>query len=98
LRSKQASAAKQRVARIGPVVFAIVGATIAGMLSSTRSYTIPTYMVLGLASAYLALLGPAPEIAVRRFDIRFVRHIVAVGIIVLLALYTYVRLNVRFSG
>lgn len=97
-RSSEPAARHQQVTGLRPLLLAIVAATIIGMFSSTRSYAIPTFMVLGLAGSYLASLRLHPPLAVYRVDARFVRHVVATGLIVLCVFYTYVRFAVQFNG
>ena len=82
------------VARISPYIRAIVVGYVVGMLSSTRSYTLTTYLVLGLAGACIALAASdrAPKI-----NGRLVGRVALIGLAVLIAIYLYVRVSVRWS-
>ena len=43
-----------------PYVLAIVGGYAGGLMSLSKTYTIPTYTVLGLATVYQRLAGGGP--------------------------------------
>jgi hypothetical protein len=66
-----------------------------GMLSSTRSYSIPTYMLLGLAAAHAGVsAGPERE-GIHRVDARLLRRVAAVSVLVLAALYLFMKFQLR---
>jgi hypothetical protein len=77
--------------RIRPYVVAILAGYAVGMLSSTRSYTTTTYVVLGLAGAYAQLL--AGRLGIPILDGRMVRRILLAGLFTLTVLY----LSTRFA-
>jgi putative inorganic carbon (hco3(-)) transporter len=78
-----------------PYVLAIVAGAIVGMLSSTRSYTLTTYLVLGLAACCISLA--APVVPAMRVNGRLAARLTAVGAAVLVMLYAYVRLSVHWT-
>jgi putative inorganic carbon (hco3(-)) transporter len=84
--------------RMRPFVIAIVAGYAVGMMSSTRNYVTPTYMLIGVAAAYQQLIGrSAPQFGLR------VNARLAVGLTVLSAamlavLYLFARLSVRWAA
>jgi hypothetical protein len=52
------------VARLRPYLLAVVAASVVGMLSLSRNYVTPTYMISGLSAAYFSLpaLRISPEV------------------------------------
>jgi O-antigen ligase len=78
-----------------PFVVAMVVAYAAGTFSLSRNYVVPTYLVLGLATAYtrIALPDPPAELRVNRaLAVRLV--LLGIGTLVFLKLFT--QLLVRF--
>ncbi len=65
------------------------------MLTSTRSYSLPTYMIVGLNAAYLRIVGEHSTLPIGRFDSRLAKRLAAVSTVVLSVFYVYVRLKVR---
>jgi hypothetical protein len=78
--------------RARPFLIAVVAGSIVGMFSSTRSYRVDTYLVLGLCTAYLAIIEKLVPSSRMRVDGRLLRRIVVVGCLSGLALYFYVRI------
>ncbi len=62
--------------RVRPFLMAAVAGYAAGMASLSRSDVVPTYLVLGLANAYLRFANPYPQSACPRFDGALVRRFV----------------------
>jgi putative inorganic carbon (HCO3(-)) transporter len=89
VRRSPAVTKRRGLAQLQPYVFAMVVGYAAGAFSLSRNYIVPTYLILGLATAFL---GMAQWSATRsgRLDGRLVRHLalVAVGGIVFLKLLT----------
>jgi O-antigen ligase len=78
--------------RLRPYMIAIIGSAIVGMFSSTRSYTIPTYTILGVAQCYQELVESrtgTPEIPLTW---RLTRQLIMLGLVSLAFIYVYVRL------
>jgi hypothetical protein len=62
----------------------------AGMFSLSRNYVLPTYLVLGLATAYLRLAAPPDREPWFRLDAAMVKLLAAVSVaaLVFLKLFT----------
>jgi O-antigen ligase len=82
------------VVRILPLVTALVTAYAVGLLSLSRNYVAPTYLVLGLAAAYLRLAGPPAVLPVTRTGLGLAGRVGLVGACALGALYAATRLLV----
>jgi O-antigen ligase len=79
--------------RLRPCLVALVAGSIVGMLSSTRSYGVPTYMLLGVCAVYVRLATrESPGLALR-WNPRLVGRLAALSAAVLLLLYVYVRVS-----
>jgi len=78
-----------------PFVLAMVVAWAAGTFSLSRNYVVPTYLVLGLATAYVSVALPDPPEEYRLNRTLVVRLILfGLGLLVFLKLFT--QLLVRF--
>jgi O-antigen ligase len=80
------------LSRLQPYVLALVASYAVGLLSLSRCYTVPTQLILALGSAYLALAGRSGSPVVPRFDAACIRRVFAMGVILLLACYVFLRL------
>jgi O-antigen ligase len=83
------------VARLHPYLLAGVVAYIIGMLSLSRAYVVPTYLTVGLASAYLGLPAVAERVAAPRMSFRLLAILAVVGLLTLASLSIFVRLFAR---
>jgi O-antigen ligase len=83
--------------RLRPYVLSIVAGTIVGMLTSTRTYTLPTYMVLGLAAAYIRLTADAVPDAHLRVNKLIIRKLCLASLLVFMTTYIYIRLSVHWE-
>jgi hypothetical protein len=81
--------------RMQPYLVGIATGYTIGMMSISRAYINPTYLVPGLVAAYLRLLTDA-RLPLLRFDSRLVWRLVAVGVAFLAITYIYVRTFARF--
>jgi O-antigen ligase len=84
--------------RVGPYVFAILAGYAAGMLSSSRCYMIPTYLLLGLAVVYLRLAKGDVLLPSFRVNVRTAARLAGLSALFLLAIQVYVKASVRFGG
>jgi putative inorganic carbon (HCO3(-)) transporter len=84
------------LAKLRPFLWAIVCSYCIGMFSLSRAYNLPTYLVLGIAAAYLRMAEPLCSIAPLRFDSPFFQRLFVVGLACLIGLYLFVRIMVRF--
>jgi O-antigen ligase len=83
--------------RFKPYLFGIVAAYAVGIMTLSRGYTQTTYLVLGLAVAFVGMAGDASPRIAFRFDGPFVRRVGLVSAVFLVGIYVYVRLFVRWS-
>jgi hypothetical protein len=77
--------------RLRPYLLAMVVAQAVGMLTISRAYEVPTYMVLGLAAAYLQSLTPV-ELTGLRLDSRLAFRVAAASLAFLAGAHAFVRL------
>ncbi len=83
------------VVRLRPYLLTAVAAYVLGILSLSRPYIAPTYMVPGLAAAYVALPAVADRVALPRLTPRLLGVLAGVGLATLATLYIFVRLFAR---
>jgi hypothetical protein len=83
--------------RMRPYVLSLVVGTMVGQLSSSREYSQPTYMILGLAASYLALAARCTPSSAERISSRLTVRIIFVSICALILLHFYTKLNARFN-
>ncbi|OAI41159.1 hypothetical protein AYO40_03705 [Planctomycetaceae bacterium SCGC AG-212-D15] len=83
--------------RLHPYLLAIVTAYAVGLLSLSRNYVIPTYLVLGLVCCFLNLAVRARTVSQREITFRLWPRIITVGGSTLMALYVGIQLLVRWS-
>lgn len=82
--------------RLRPYVLSLVVGTIVSQFSSSREYSLPTYMILGLAEVYLALaISQSPTSAVRVTP-RLAMRLCIVSLCCLLSLHIYTKFNAHF--
>lgn len=85
------------LARFRPYLTAIVAAYAAGILTVSRNYIVPTYMVLGLVAIYVRLVAPGAGIAVPNFDAPLLKRFAVAGVASLIAFEVFVRIFARFG-
>jgi O-Antigen ligase len=74
-----------------PFVLACVAGTAGGMLSLSRVYTLTPYLVLGLATVFLGLTGPAAAARVPKLTPRLLAAVLGLSAVFLAALHLFVR-------
>jgi len=84
------------VMRLRPLMFALLIATVVGMTSSTRSYSIPTYLIVGLETAYLRFLSDRGHALLPRFNMNLLGRLFFLSDLTLIAFYVYARLSARY--
>jgi O-antigen ligase len=77
--------------RLGQYLLAIIAAYAVGLMSLSRAYIAPTYLMLGLATAYFIIAGPARPLLLPRFDRRYLPRLAFVSAAFLLAMHVFVR-------
>lgn len=90
--SSRVMIADPELRRLRPCLLALVAGYCAGMMTLSRVYTVPTYLVLGLVSSYLKMTQAAPVLPIQRLD---VRRVAAVGAIFLVTMYIFVQYTVQ---
>jgi putative inorganic carbon (hco3(-)) transporter len=80
--------ADPELARLRPVLLAIVIGYAIGLLTLSRAYTASTYLILGLAAAYINL---TPRLKPLRLDARFAERLATASILFVAATYLFVR-------
>jgi O-antigen ligase len=83
--------------RFAPYLLALLAAYAVGMLSLSRPYVPPTYLILALATSFFACCGFASSPALPRFDGRLVQRLAVQSVCFLAATYIFVRVFVRWS-
>jgi hypothetical protein len=85
--------------RLRPYLLGIVAGYTVGIITLSRAYINPTYLIPGLVAVYLRLVSadsPWP-LPLPRFDAQFVRRLLAFSVVLLAVAYIYVRLFARFG-
>ncbi|HVX15443.1 MAG TPA: O-antigen ligase family protein [Pirellulales bacterium] len=84
--------------RLQPYLLAALTGFATGMMSLERIEVVPTYLMLGLASAYLALAHTRPPFVGTQFDGKLVKRVLLYSIVFLITVYVFVRVFSRWSG
>lgn len=83
--------------RLRAYVLAIIAGVVVGMLSSTRSYEIPTYAFLGISSAYMQVATARRSIPEFRVSGPLVRKTLAASMSMLVLTFLYARKAVNWE-
>jgi putative inorganic carbon (hco3(-)) transporter len=85
--------------RLRPYLLGLVAGYGIGIMTLSRVYISPTYLVPGLVAAYLRLVVADSPLSVPlpRFDARLASRLVAVSVAVVAFFYVYVRTFARFG-
>ena len=92
-----AKAAGSDLRLLYPFILAIIAGYIAGLMSSSRTYVMPTYLILGLGSIYQRLTAVAAPRLVPRVNARLITHVIGISAAALVLLYLFVRLTARWQ-
>jgi hypothetical protein len=92
LRRTEAAPAEPGEARLRSYLLAAVVAYTVGMLSLSRAYIEPTYLVVGLAGAYVALPGLDRNTVLPRLSPKLIALLLGVSVATLAVLYCWVKL------
>jgi O-antigen ligase len=84
-----------KLARLRPYILALTVSYGVGLLSLSRCYTVPTQLMLAIATAYLALASRSGPVALPRMDGACFRRITGMGVIFLSATYVFMRLMLQ---
>ncbi|MDB5391484.1 MAG: O-antigen polymerase [Planctomycetaceae bacterium] len=85
--------------RFAPYLAAILAGWSVGLFSLSRCYVVPTYMVIGMASSFIALAGPRlqPACWLIAWDKAHVQKLVVASAGLLAFLYVFVKVFARFG-
>ncbi|MGE5611649.1 MAG: O-antigen ligase family protein, partial [Bacillota bacterium] len=83
--------------RLRPFILAVVTAYVIGYMSLSRCYSVPTFLVLGLVTAYLRLVSLYSMVEAPRLNFRLVLNCIWVSCGFVIAAYLFVRAFARFG-
>jgi O-antigen ligase len=86
------------LSRLRPFLLAAFAGYAGAMLTLSRTYIVPTYLVVGLSAVYLRLVqaqAPLPELRLSR---RMVRQLATASVLFVAGTYVFVRAFARWSG
>jgi hypothetical protein len=83
--------------QLNPYILATVVGYTAAIMTISRSYVVPTYLVLGLAAAQLRMVSTYPQVAFTGPQAQLVRRLAFASIGFLALMYITCRLLVRYS-
>ena len=86
-----------RIVPLLPYLTALLAGSAVSMFSLSRNYFVPTYLVLGLATAYVQIACGQTQLLPLRFDAWFLKRLALGGVCFLAAIYIFVRVTVRWS-
>jgi hypothetical protein len=84
--------------RLRPYLMTFVAGYVGTMMSLSRAYIIPTYMVAGLVTVFLREAVVWPPTPAFRFGARLVGRMVVVGVAFMISMYLYTRFSARYGG
>jgi hypothetical protein len=79
-----------------PYLLASIVGYSAGLLSLSRSYSVPTYLLLAITAGYLRLATPR-GLSMPRFGVQLLLRFAAYSIIFIAGSYVFVRVFVRWG-
>lgn len=84
--------------RLRPYLMAIVAAYATCLLTISRNYILPTYMLLGLVSVYLSLVTQGTPLRPMRVGAALAWRFMAISAAFVIVAYTFIRTFARFGG
>ena len=84
--------------RMRSFLLAILSAEAAGMMSISRCYVIPTYLLLGLAAVYFTLLSDDSKVTLPRLSVRLAGRLFVVSLVLITVLILYIKVQIRRTG
>jgi putative inorganic carbon (hco3(-)) transporter len=79
-----------------PYMLAVLVATVVGMLSSSRSYSIPTYLVVGMATAFCNILAERGVVLLPAFGWTLFKQLVKPSGVAVATLFLYAKFMARY--
>jgi hypothetical protein len=86
------------IRRLRPYLLATIGAYAASMLSLSRPYVAPTYLVLGMAAVWLRFARVERLLPDACFDARMVKRMGGAGVAFIAAAYLFVRVFAHWGA
>ena len=83
--------------RLLPYLVGMIAAYAVGLLSLSRAYVVPTYLFLGLTTAFLPLAASRPPVAPLRAGVKVVVVMTALSAAFLLLTFAFVRVFVNWG-
>jgi putative inorganic carbon (hco3(-)) transporter len=90
-----ATPADAHSSRLRPYMLALVAAYVAGLLSLSRVYTVPTQLILGLGAASAAILSPGGQNALPKMGFPCFIRVAGAGAMFLAATYVFLRVMLQ---
>jgi hypothetical protein len=78
-----------------PFVVALVVAYSVSMLSLSRCYVVPTYLIAGVAACYLRLAAPQAQFKLPSFDGRLLQRLATTEVGMIAATYLFIKVAIR---
>lgn len=97
LRFLKVTVVDEELAKLAPALAAALVCYLVGMLSLTRSYVIPTYLMLGISTVFLLQVRTQPATEPIRLSLGLLGKMFAVTAGYLVAMHLFVRMFVRWS-
>ena len=94
---RQSSPEALEFRRLRPYLLAIITTSVVGMMSISRNYVVPTYMILGICAVYLRFTAVDLPREVRRFGSWLAARLAVGGVGFLGAAYVFVRFAARYQ-
>jgi O-antigen ligase len=88
--------ADDHMRQLRPFLVAALIAYAAGMMFLSRSYVVPTYLMLGLAAAYLRVVPTSPPLPPIRMSVSLLGRAALIGVLFVVAIHAFVRLTLRW--
>ena len=92
LRPAQAVGLDPDLARLRPFLMAMIAGYATGLMTLSRVYVAPTYLVLGLAAAYIEIVRSRSALTLPRVGTRLTLRLGALSAVFLACMYVFVRL------
>ncbi|WP_422925449.1 O-antigen ligase family protein [Singulisphaera sp. PoT] len=86
------------IRRFRPYLMAIVAAYGTGLLTISRNYIVPTYMIFGIVTVYLRLATDGSPVVPRRFGSNLVGHFAMISIAFVVSAYLFIRMFARYGS
>jgi O-antigen ligase len=97
LRGNDALTEHRELSHLLPYVTAMLVGFAGSMYSLSRNYVVPTYMMLGLVTAYVRVVDEQTESAPSLlFDSRLLKRLAVCGVCFLAFMYVFIRVAVHF--